>query len=101
LKCSGVEWYNSGWNRSKCHLLLTGWGSNKASGGQTKGRRWQDAVCYVKNDCKAASRIEMTDPEQSSNTSYNVREAKNALDANERSIIHTDNKRSGWWTAKL
>jgi hypothetical protein len=43
----------------------------------------------------------MTDPEQSSNTSYNVREAKNALDSNERSIIHTDNKRSGWWTAKL
>jgi hypothetical protein len=43
----------------------------------------------------------MIDAEQSSNTSYNVREAKNALDGNERSIIHTANKKSGWWTAKF
>lgn len=43
----------------------------------------------------------MTDAEQSSNTSYNVREAKNALDGNEKSIIHTDNKKSGWWSAKF
>jgi len=43
----------------------------------------------------------MTDAEQSSNTSYNVREAKNALDSNEKTIIHTDNNKSGWWTAKL
>jgi hypothetical protein len=39
--------------------------------------------------------------EQSSNTSYNVREAKNALDGKEDSIIHTDNEKSGWWTAKF
>lgn len=43
----------------------------------------------------------MEAPEQSSNTSYNVREAKNALDGNEKTIIHTDNNKSGWWTAKF
>lgn len=43
----------------------------------------------------------MNEEEQSSNTSYNVREAKNAIDDNEKSIIHTDNKKSGWWTAKF
>lgn len=97
--CSGVEWYESGWNKSKCHLMLTGWGSNRATAGQVQGRRWKDAVCYVKNDCDQSSRIEMTDPEQSSNTPYNVREAGNALDGQAKSIIHTENNSSGWWTA--
>jgi len=36
-QCGGVEWYESGWNGSKCHLLLTGWGVNKASAGSTGG----------------------------------------------------------------
>lgn len=43
----------------------------------------------------------MINPKQSSNTSYNVREARNALDGNQKTIIHTDNKKSGWWTAQF
>lgn len=39
IQCSAVEWYESGWNRSKCHLLITGTGSNKAAGG-SQGRQW-------------------------------------------------------------
>jgi hypothetical protein len=37
-QCGGVEWYNSGWNGSKCHLMLTGWGGNKATKGYSGGR---------------------------------------------------------------
>ena len=43
----------------------------------------------------------MYEPEQSSNTAYNVREAANALDGNEKSIIHTANQKAGWWRAKF
>jgi hypothetical protein len=49
--CGGIEWYESGWNGSKCHLLLTGWGGNKASKGKIGGQ-WQDAECYVREDMK-------------------------------------------------
>jgi len=101
MKCSGIEWYDKKAGGSRCHLMLTGWGSNRAAGGQTRGRRYRDAECYVKNDCKESDRIKMVTPEQSSNTSYNVREAQNALDGNDRTICHTDNNKSGWWTAKF
>jgi len=80
--------------------LITSNGGNKAAAG-SEGRQWQDGVCYVKNDCDAKYRIEMYEPVQSSNTSYNVREAANALDGSEKSIIHTENKQSGWWKAKF
>lgn len=50
--CGGIEWYESGWNGSKCHLMLTGWGVNKAAAGYTGGM-WQDAQCYVREDLKS------------------------------------------------
>lgn len=43
----------------------------------------------------------MVSPEQSSQTTYNVRDAKNALDGDEDTIMHTENEKSGWWTAKF
>jgi len=41
--CSAIEWYNSGWDGSKCKLML---GSNPATHGSSGGR-WQDAECHV------------------------------------------------------
>jgi hypothetical protein len=45
--------------------------------------------------------VTLSEPVQSSNTSYNVREAGNAIDGDETSIMHTDNERPGWWSAKF
>lgn len=46
-KCTAIEWYDSGWGGSKCHLML-----NKDGKGATttykRGKRWQDAQCYIK-----------------------------------------------------
>jgi hypothetical protein len=50
-QCGGVEWYESGWGGSKCHLMLTGWGASKARAGYTGGQ-WQDATCYVRESLK-------------------------------------------------
>jgi hypothetical protein len=97
IQCNGYEWYET---KSVCHLMKTGWGKNKSAKGAS-GKRWKDAICMVKNDCNAQFRIKMKEPSQSTNTSYNVREAANALDGNDESIIHTDNEKSGWWTAKF
>lgn len=84
--------------------MLTGWAADRASAGSVDSSRWKDAVCYVKNDCDGllvTGRIELTEPEQSSTTPYDIREAANALNGNADSIIHTLNGVSGWWTAKL
>jgi len=93
LQCSGVEWYEKKKGKNgACKLMLTGWGKNRASAGST-GKQYRDAACYTKNDCSVDTRIELTDASQSTNTSYNVREAGNALDAQEDTIIHTDNEK--------
>jgi len=42
--CSAVEWYVSGWDTSKCKLLL---GDTKSTKCHT-GSRWQDATCHFK-----------------------------------------------------
>ena len=44
LKCSAIEWYESGWASSKCKLML---GDTPATKGRLGGQ-WQDAKCYVK-----------------------------------------------------
>lgn len=81
---------------------MLGWNKNgRTTGGQTKGRRYKDAICDVKNDCNSQNRVKLVDADQSSNTTYNVRGAKNALDAQEDSIVHTENKKSGWWSANF
>ena len=43
-KCSAIEWYNSGWNGSKCKWMI---GDTPATQGR-HGGRWQDAQCFVK-----------------------------------------------------
>jgi hypothetical protein len=50
-QCGGIEWYESGWNGSKCHLMLTGWDASKAVAGKI-GSMWQDAQCYVRQNLK-------------------------------------------------
>ena len=42
--CSAIEWYHSGWDGSKCKLIL---GAIPATQGKT-GPRWQDARCFIK-----------------------------------------------------
>ena len=46
-KCSAMEWYDSGWNGSKCHLVLDKDGQGSATTFK-QGNRWQDAECYIK-----------------------------------------------------
>ena len=46
-KCSAMEWYDSGWNGSKCHLILDKDGQGSATTFK-QGNRWQDAECYIK-----------------------------------------------------
>ena len=46
-ECSGFEWYDSGWNGSKCHLMLNKDGKGAATT-YKRGDRWQDAQCYIK-----------------------------------------------------
>ena len=42
--CSAFEWYASGWEGSRCHLLL---GEPKSTRGHD-GARWQDATCHIR-----------------------------------------------------
>lgn len=42
--CSAFEWYNSGWDGSKCKLIL---GRQPSTQGSTSAR-WMDAECHVK-----------------------------------------------------
>ena len=51
-ECSGFEWYDSGWNGSKCHLMLNKDGKGAATTSK-RGARWQDAQCYIKPKEKA------------------------------------------------
>ena len=44
LKCSAIEWYESGWASSKCKLMLGDVPATKGS----SGAQWKDAKCYVK-----------------------------------------------------
>ena len=44
LKCSAIEWYESGYEGSKCKLIVS---EKPATQGMVKPR-WHDAVCYVK-----------------------------------------------------
>lgn len=80
--------------------MLTGWGKNKSAAGSTN-KRWYDAICMIKNDCSAQNSIKLVDAEQSSNTTYNVRGPKNAIDDDNKSIIHTENEKMGWWRANF
>ena len=45
--------------------------------------------------------MNLIEPKQSSNTSYNVREAGNAIDGDEATMIHTNNDIEEWWSAKF
>jgi hypothetical protein len=41
---------------------MLGWGKKgRTTGGQTKGRRWKDAICDVKNDCNSQNRVNLVD----------------------------------------
>jgi len=43
--CSAVEWYPNSWQGTKCFVMLTGFGDNRAVKG-APGRKWRDAECY-------------------------------------------------------
>merc|ERR1712151_613582 len=47
-ECTAYEWYNKGFDGSKCHLML---GKTATSKGHT-GARWKDAKCFVKPAAK-------------------------------------------------
>ena len=44
MNCSAFEWYEMGWDLSKCKLML---GHIPATKGSSRSQ-WQDAKCYVK-----------------------------------------------------
>ena len=50
--CSAVEYYQRGWDGSRCFHMLTGmvWEERAMRG--SKGKLWRDAVCYTKNELK-------------------------------------------------
>lgn len=45
-QCSAIEWYNGGWEGSKCKLLLD---TRKATQAK-EGERWKDAECWVRKE---------------------------------------------------
>ena len=48
-QCSAIEWFESGWDNSKCKLILT---NTPASTGSTESRL-EDASCHIKPiNCK-------------------------------------------------
>lgn len=47
-KCSAGEWYNKGWNGSKCYHILTGFAKDRAVKADT-GKRWRDAQCFTRS----------------------------------------------------
>lgn len=46
-KCSAVEWYEKGWQGTRCYHVNQGWLDQRATKAMPK-RRWRDAECYTR-----------------------------------------------------